>query len=37
MGSECKLRGTSLRDQYRKYFKKLTNESDQSASIKIPQ
>jgi len=36
MGSECKHRWASLRDQYRKYLKKLTTKSGQSASMKFP-
>jgi hypothetical protein len=36
IGSECKHRWTSLWEQYRKYLKKLTTKSGQSASIKIP-
>ena len=36
VGYECKQRWASLRDRYRKYMKKQTTKSGQSASIKIP-
>ena len=36
MGLECKQRWASFRGQNRKYLKKLTTKSGQSASIKIP-
>ena len=36
IASECKHRWASLRDQSRKYLKKLTTKSGQSESIKIP-